>query len=49
MEGGVFGKNYVLYEVVTDPFGWTVLRRYSDFDWLRKLISKHFPSFYVPP
>ena len=49
MEGGVFGKNYVLYEVQTDPLNWTVLRRYSDFDWLRKLISKHFPSFYVPP
>jgi tetrahydromethanopterin S-methyltransferase subunit A len=49
MEGGVFGKNYVLYEVQTDPFGWVVLRRFSDFDTLRKLIGKHFPSFYVPP
>ena len=49
MEGGVFGKNYVLYEVQTDPFNWTILRRYSDFDWLRNLIAKHYPSFYVPP
>ena len=49
MDGGVFGKNYVLYEVQTDPFGWIVCRRFSDFDNLRKLISKHFPSFYVPP
>jgi len=49
MDGGVFGKNYVLYEVHTDPFGWVVLRRFSDFDNLRKLIAKHFPSFYVPP
>jgi hypothetical protein len=49
VEGGVFGKNYVLYEVKTDPFGWIVSRRFSDFDNLRKLISKHFPSFYVPP
>ena len=49
MDGGVFGKNYVLYEVKTDPLGWIVLRRFSDFDNLRKLISKHFPSFYVPP
>ena len=48
-DGGVFGKNYVLYEVHTDPFNWTVYRRFSDFDNLRKLISKHFPSFYVPP
>jgi hypothetical protein len=49
MDGGVFGKNYVVYEVQTDPFGWVVLRRFSDFDTLRKLIGKHFPSFYVPP
>ena len=49
VDGGVFGKNYVLYEVKTDPFGWTVYRRFSDFDTLRKLIAKHFPSFYVPP
>ena len=49
MDGGVFGKNYILYEVQTDPFGWIVCRRFSDFDNLRKLISKHFPSFYVPP
>ena len=49
MDGGVFGKNYVVYEVQTDPFGWVVLRRFSDFDTLRKLIAKHFPSFYVPP
>ena len=48
-EGGVFGKNYVLYEVQTDPFGWTVERRYSDFDCLRKLLQKFFPSFNVPP
>ena len=48
-DGGVFGKNYVLYEVHTDPFNWTVYRRFSDFDNLRKLIGKHFPSFYVPP
>ena len=48
-EGGVFGKNYVLYEVQTEPFGWTVERRYSDFDWLRKLLQKFFPSFNVPP
>ena len=49
IDGGVFGKNYVLYEVHTDPFNWVVLRRFSDFDNLRKLIAKHFPSFYVPP
>ena len=48
-DGGVFGKNYILYEVHTAPFNWIVYRRFSDFDNLRKLIAKHFPSFYVPP
>jgi sorting nexin-7/30/sorting nexin-8 len=49
IEGSVFSNNYILYEIQTDPVGWTVQRRYSDFDNLRKLIIKFFPSFYVPP
>ena len=49
MDGGVFGKNYVLYEVVTEPLKWTVLRRYSDFDLLRTLLAKYFPSYNIPP
>ena len=49
MDGGVFGKNYVLYEVQTDPIGWVVLRRFSDFDLLRQLLAKYFPSYNVPP
>jgi sorting nexin-7/30/sorting nexin-8 len=49
VEGGMFGKSYIKYEVTTQPFGWTVERRYSDFDALRKLIQKYYPSFYVPP
>ena len=49
IEGGMFGKSYIKYEVVTEPFKWSVERRYSDFDALRKLIQKYYPSFYVPP
>ena len=49
MDGGVFGKNYVLYEVQTEPLGWIVLRRFSDFDLLRLLLAKYFPSYNVPP
>ena len=49
MSGGVFGKNYVLYEVQTDPLGWVVHRRFSDFDNLRILLAKYFPSYNVPP
>ena len=49
MDGGVFGKNYVLYEVQTEPLGWVVLRRFSDFDLLRILLAKYFPSYNIPP
>ena len=49
MDGGVFGKNYVVYEVQTEPLGWMVLRRYSDFDLLRTLLAKYFPSYNIPP
>ena len=49
MDGGVFGKNYVVYEVQTEPLGWIVLRRYSDFDLLRTLLAKYFPSYNIPP
>ena len=49
VEGGMFGKSYIKYEVTTEPFKWTVERRYSDFDALRKLLQKYYPSFYIPP
>ena len=49
MDGGVFGKNYVVYEVQTEPLGWMVQRRYSDFDLLRTLLAKYFPSYNIPP
>ena len=49
MDGGVFGKNYVLYEVETQPLNWVVLRRFSDFDLLRILLAKYFPSYNIPP
>lgn len=49
MEKGVFGQNYVLYEITTSPLNWVVTRRYSDFDWLRKTLVKIFPGFNVPP
>ena len=49
ISGGVFGKNHTIYEVKTKQFNWSVSRRYSDFETLRKLIVKHNPFIYVPP
>ena len=49
MDKGVFGQSYTVYDVITLPFNWTVQRRYSDFDTLRKLLIKFYPGFNVPP
>ena len=49
MDGGLFGKKYVIYEVFTAPLGWTVLRRFSDFDLFRTLLVKYFPGYIIPP
>ena len=49
IEAGVFGQTYTVYDIITLPFNWTVQRRYSDFDNLRKLLIKFYPGFNVPP
>ena len=49
MAGGIFGNNYIIYELQTDPIGWVVLRRFSDFVLLRQLLAKYYPSYNIPP
>ena len=49
MDGGLIYGKYIVYKVITDPFGWNVQRRYSDFDWLRQLLIKFYPGFNIPP
>jgi len=49
MAGGLFSLNYILYQVQTDPLEWSVTRRYSDFDTLRNLLAKYYPSYNIPP
>ena len=49
MNGPIFGKNYVLYEIETEPYYWKVYRTYEDFVTLRKLLIKYFPYYYIPP
>lgn len=48
-EGGLFSKGYITYLVVTEPFNYEVRRRYSDFEWLRTVLSNQFPTFWIPP
>jgi hypothetical protein len=34
---------------MTLEFDWKVLRRYSDFLWLRNTLIKFFPGYLIPP
>ena len=47
--GGMFGKAFILYDVITTPQNWVVQRRFSDFDTLRQILVKYYPSYLVPP
>jgi sorting nexin-7/30/sorting nexin-8 len=44
-----FSSTYVNYEVETVEVSWLVNRRYSEFEWLRKVLCKFFPSKLIPP
>ena len=49
INGGIFSSNFILYSVETQPMGWVVQRRDSDFDLLRKLLLKYFPFHKIDP
>ena len=42
-------SNYVEYEVETKQMNWTVKRRYSDFEWLRQVLTRFNPGHMIPP
>ena len=48
-KGGFFSSDYVLYTVKTDPLGWSVGRKDSDFYTLRKILKAQFPHILIPP
>ena len=45
----LFESAYVSYEIVTKELNWIVRRRFSDFLWLRTVLTKCFPRIMVPP
>jgi hypothetical protein len=50
--GGLFGigaVSFLLFKINTYDYKWEVRRRYSDFQWLRTIISKFFPTYIIPP
>ena len=49
IEGSIFQKSYILYEVFTEPYNYKTYKRYNDFDWLRKALSIIYPNCALPP
>ena len=49
VEGGIFSKAYYLYPVFCSPFGWESKRRFSDYIWLREILSNLLPGHFIPP
>ena len=49
VEGGLFSKSYVTYLMQTNPMGYKIRKRYSDFEWLRNILSTIFINCVIPP
>ena len=49
VEGGIFTKSFILYTVSTEPLGYKTNKRYSDFSWLKKMLSMIYSNCVIPP
>ena len=49
VEGKIFQKAYISYIVTTEPFNFNLNKRYSDFLWLKKILSLIYINCVVPP
>jgi PX domain len=45
----MFSSKYVAYKIKTEPYGWDVQRRFNDFNWLRCILAREFPAYFIPP
>ena len=45
--GGFFGRDFMEYNLKTEPLGWEVKRRFSDFEGLRSIMKRLYPHIYV--
>ena len=48
-EGGLFTKSYVTYLMNTSPLDFKIRKRYSDFEWLRHILSSIYVNCVIPP
>ena len=49
IEGKMFTKAFISYVVSTEPFDFQTNKRYSDFAWLKKMLSLIYPNCVIPP
>jgi len=49
VEGKMFQKAFISYKVNTEPFNFEMNKRYSDFLWLKKMLSLIYINCVVPP
>jgi hypothetical protein len=49
VEGKFLSKSYMTFRVTTFPLNLNVRRRYSDFEWLRKVLLYFYSSSIIPP
>ena len=49
VEGKMFQKAFISYTVNTEPFNFEMNKRYSDFLWLKKMLSLIYINCVVPP
>ena len=49
VEPGIFSKPYMSYSIYANPTNLTIRKRYSDFEWLHKILTEHFINCIVPP
>ena len=49
IDEGLFSKSFISYVVSTEPIGYKTNKRYSDFSWLKKILSMIYPNCVIPP
>lgn len=49
VSGGFLLSPVRMYDVNTQPMNWSVRRKFSDFQWLRRMLCLQFPGTYVLP
>ena len=49
IDKGLFSKAYTTFLITTQPQLHKVRKRYTDFEWLKNILSLHYPYTLIPP